>query len=57
MVVFLWIGVTKILRYARSVSVLCIRTDRQFCPIQHSVIGFYNRDGKCLLRGTDWIFK
>jgi len=21
------------------------------------VIGFYNRDGKCLLRGMDWVFK
>ena len=25
--------------------------------LQHKVIGFYNRDEKCLLRGTDWIFK
>jgi len=21
------------------------------------VTGFYNRDGVCLLRGTDWVFK
>jgi hypothetical protein len=21
------------------------------------LIGFYNRDGECLLRGTDWVFK
>jgi hypothetical protein len=21
------------------------------------LIGFYNRDEKCLLRGTDWVFK
>jgi len=20
------------------------------------VVGFYNRDGVCLLRGTDWVF-
>jgi hypothetical protein len=27
-------------------------------PILHSkLIGFYNRDEKCLLRGTDWVFK
>jgi hypothetical protein len=26
-------------------------------PIQRSVIGFFNRGGKCLLRGTDWVFK
>jgi hypothetical protein len=24
---------------------------------QHKLIGFYNRDGKCLQRGTDWVFK
>jgi hypothetical protein len=24
--------------------------------IQHWVTGFYNRDGQCLLRGTDWMF-
>jgi len=21
------------------------------------MIGFYNRDGKCFLRGSDWVFK
>jgi len=21
------------------------------------VVGFYNRDGMCLLRGTDWVFE
>jgi hypothetical protein len=26
------------------------------CHLQHKVIGFYNRDEKCLQRGTDWIF-
>ena len=26
-------------------------------PIQHKLIGFYNRDEKCLLRGTEWVFK
>jgi hypothetical protein len=24
---------------------------------QHKLIGFYNREEKCLLRGTDWVFK
>jgi hypothetical protein len=28
-----------------------------YFPIQHKLIGFYNRDGVCLLRGRDWIFK
>jgi hypothetical protein len=27
------------------------------CHLQHKLIGFYNRDGKCLQRGTDWVFK
>jgi len=22
----------------------------------YKLIGFYNRDEKCLLRGTDWVF-
>ena len=25
--------------------------------LQHRLIGFYNRDEKCLLRGTNWVFK
>ena len=24
------------------------------CRLQHKLIGFYNRDEKCLLRGTYW---
>jgi len=27
------------------------------CATQHKLIGFYNRDEKCLQRGTDWGFK
>ena len=27
-----------------------------YFPIQPELTGFYNRDGVCLLRGTDWIF-
>jgi len=27
------------------------------CYLQHKLIGFYNRDEKCLQRGTDWGFK
>jgi len=29
----------------------------EFCHTQQSMIGFYNRNGKCLLRGTDWVFR
>jgi len=25
--------------------------------LQHKLIGFYNRDEKCLQRSTDWVFK
>ena len=34
-----------------------LRTNSDFCPIQHKLIGFYNRDEKCLQRGTNWVFK
>ena len=27
------------------------------CHLQHKLIGFYNRDEKCLQRGTDCVFK
>jgi hypothetical protein len=27
------------------------------CHLQDTLIGFYNRDEKCLQRGTDWVFK
>ena len=31
-----------------------IWTGCDFCFVHHWLIGFYNRCGKCLLRGTDW---
>jgi len=34
-----------------------LRTNSDYSPIQHYLTGFYNQDGVCLLRGTDWIFK
>ena len=37
----------------RRVFCTDIRTDSDFCFLHHKLIGFYNRDGKCLLRGTD----
>jgi hypothetical protein len=38
--------------------VFCVdlRTNSDLCHLQHKLIGFYNRDGVCLLRGTDWVF-
>jgi len=39
--------------------VFCIylRTNSDLCHLQHKLIGFYNRDEKCLLRSKDWVFK
>jgi hypothetical protein len=39
--------------------VFCIylRTNSDFCPKHHELIGFYNRDENRLLRGTKWVFK
>jgi len=34
-----------------------LRTKSDFCLIQYELIGFYNRDEKCLLRCTNWVFK
>jgi len=34
-----------------------LRTNSDLCHLHHKLIGFYNRDGKCLQRGTDWFFK
>jgi len=41
------------------IYVFCIylRTNSDLCHLQHKVIGFYNRDEKCLQHGTDWVFK
>ena len=41
------------------IYVLCIylRTNNDLYHLQHKLIGFYNRDEKCLQRGTDWVFK
>jgi hypothetical protein len=41
------------------IYVFCIylRTNIDLCHLQHKLIGFYNRDEKCLQRGTDWVFK
>ena len=38
----------------RRVFCTDIRTDSDFCFVHHKLPGFYNRGGKCLLRGTDW---
>ena len=41
------------------IYVFCIylRQKQQLVPLTAKLIGFYNRDEKCLQRGTDWVFK
>jgi hypothetical protein len=34
-----------------------LRTNCDLCHLHHKLIGFYNRDKKCLQRCTDWGFK
>jgi len=34
-----------------------LSTNSDLCHLHHKLIGFYNRDEKCLQRGTDWVFK
>ena len=43
----------------QCIDVFCIylRTNNDSCLLHHKLIGFYNRDEKCLLRGTGWVFK
>ena len=47
--------------YALPTLYLCVciylRTNSDLCHLQHKLIGFYNRDEKCLQCGTDWVFK
>ena len=47
--------------YVLPTPYLCVlyflRTNSDLCHLQHKLIGFYNRDEKCLLRGTNWVFK
>ena len=36
---------------------LYLRINSDLCHLQYKLIGIYNRDEKCLLRGTNWVFK
>ena len=33
------------------------QNNSDLCHLQHKQIDFYNRDEKCLQRGTNWVFK
>ena len=37
--------------------VFYLSENSDLCHLQRKLIGFYNRDEKCLQRGTDWVFK
>jgi len=40
------------------IYVFCIylRTNSDLCHLQHKLVGFYNRDEKCLQRDMNWAF-
>ena len=42
--------------YLQHVFCIYLSTNSDLCHLQHKLIGFYNRDEKCLLRGTNWVF-
>ena len=47
--------------YALPTPYLCVlnlsEKNSDLYHLQHKLIGFYNRDEKCLQRGTNWVFK
>ena len=42
----------------QCIYVFCVdlRTNSDYFTVQHWLVGVYNWDGVCLLRGTDWVF-
>ena len=42
----------------QCIYVFCVdlRTNSDYFTVRHWLVGFYNRDGVCLLRSTDWTF-
>jgi len=34
-----------------------LRKNSDLYHLHHKLIGFYNQNEKCLLRGTNWVFK
>ena len=47
--------------YVLPTLYLCVlylsENKQRLVPLTNKLIGFYNRDEKCLQRGTDWVFK
>jgi Golgi nucleoside diphosphatase len=46
-----------ILPHCMCVFCIYLNPNSDVCSIQHKLIGFYNREEKCLQRGTNWVFK
>ena len=48
-------------QYALPTPYLCVlylsENNQRPVPLTSQLTGFYNRDEKCLLRGTNWVFK
>jgi len=46
--------------YALPALHLCVlylsEKKQRLVPLQHKLVGFYNRAERCLQRGTDWAF-
>ena len=44
---------------APTLYLFCIYfgANSDLCYLQYKLMGFYNRDEKCLLHGTNWVFK
>jgi hypothetical protein len=52
-------NIQQLYAHPHCIYVFCIylRTNSDLCHLQNKLIGLYNRDEKCLQRGTDWVFK
>ena len=57
--VFKYSGLRFVYKGLICVYVFCVylSTNSDLCHLQYKLVGFYNPDEKCLLHGTDWVFK
>jgi hypothetical protein len=51
------INLLKPTGYFMHLFALYLSQNKQRLVSHHKLIGFYNRDEKCLQHGTDWVFK
>ena len=54
-----WFNIQQL--YVLPTPYLCVlylsENNSDLCHLQHKLIGFYNRNEKCLQRDTIWVFK